>query len=483
MASRRRFIAAVGTAFAVGLAGCTAFDDEETPTPPPETPEDTPDEPEDTPTPEEPEVQPPGDQTGDIISVKDHGAAGDGETDDTRAIQTALNVASTGDTVFLPPGEYFVARDHHGVEPILTIPTDVTELTVRGWPGYNSTRIFMSEDEYASSRNVALFRIQGDYDVIDGLEIRDITFDGNRPDGIRADSPSSFAVQLWPSGAGGGHDILVEDCWVENFNGPALACREGGDVVFNRITSVNNAQNFGVSEEDDSTAGTDEYGIEIRNSVSKNATLVGIDHNRGGRVKLENIYSANNGNGGWKTTSQNRETRLVNCTFENENHFAALRTNISNGHELPEPPLEISVDTVAVRNPDGGGVYLSGDSLDAQNSTITGGPIEIRDCDASIDGANGGLTVHSPAGGTITELRVVGTLDGPGVWFGGDHSLEIDTLYHAGNDEGAIDTWRPGGELSIGTEYDTDPGPLETPTEDEVGAWSTTATGDGLERS
>lgn len=479
MSSRRRFLTAVGAACFVGLAGCGSSPDEETPVPPPEeteTPpqERTPDETEtpdgtETPTPDGTET--PTTQEG-VLNVLDYGAAGDGEADDTQAIQTALNDAEDGDTVYLPPGEYFVARPHFGIETIFTVPTGVSDLTIRGSPRYNNTRIFIGRDEYSTRRNVAVFRTQLDHDVVRGLEIRNLTLDGNRPRGIEPSSPSSFGLHFWPSGAGGGHDILVEDCWLENFNGPAIVCREGGDITFNRITSLDNTQNFGLSEQDDSTVGTDEYGIVVRNSISMNATLVGIDHNQGGRVKLENIYSTNNGNSGWKTKAENRETRLVNCTFEDENYFAALRTNIGDTETIPDPPVEISMDRVSVRNPSGGGIYLSGDTSEQKNSNITGGTIEIRNCRADVEAAEGGLTVHAPSGGTIDELRVFGTRNGPAVWYSGDYNLDIGTFYHDDNDSGPIGEWRPGGKIHVTKRIKKDPGRLDTPTRNDVGAWS-----------
>ncbi|MHC4406213.1 MAG: glycosyl hydrolase family 28-related protein, partial [Planctomycetota bacterium] len=46
----------------------------------------------------------------DWISVKAHGAAGDGKTDDTVAIQTALNAIKRGVTIYFPAGVYRVTR-------------------------------------------------------------------------------------------------------------------------------------------------------------------------------------------------------------------------------------------------------------------------------------------------------------------------------------------------------------------------------------
>ena len=47
-------------------------------------------------------------EAGNKIDVKRYGAKGDGKTDDSQAIQAALDSASMGDTVYLPKGTYLV---------------------------------------------------------------------------------------------------------------------------------------------------------------------------------------------------------------------------------------------------------------------------------------------------------------------------------------------------------------------------------------
>jgi hypothetical protein len=60
----------------------------------------------------------------DVISVKDFGAVGDGTTDDTAAIQAAINAASGGNsTVYIPDGVYRITSG-------LTIPDD--GITIEG---------------------------------------------------------------------------------------------------------------------------------------------------------------------------------------------------------------------------------------------------------------------------------------------------------------------------------------------------------------
>lgn len=58
-----------------------------------------------------------------VVNVKDFGAVGDGVHDDTAAIQRAINAASHGGIVFLPPGHYLISAS-------LTVSTD--SLTILG---------------------------------------------------------------------------------------------------------------------------------------------------------------------------------------------------------------------------------------------------------------------------------------------------------------------------------------------------------------
>ena len=44
------------------------------------------------------------------INVTNYGAIGDDEKDDTVAIQTAINAANAGDTIFIPDGIYKISR-------------------------------------------------------------------------------------------------------------------------------------------------------------------------------------------------------------------------------------------------------------------------------------------------------------------------------------------------------------------------------------
>lgn len=64
-----------------------------------------------------------GDKAGDIVSVKDFGATGDGSTDDTTSVQAANDAASAaGKQLYFPAGTYKVSNLTHGTAPWIGEP-------------------------------------------------------------------------------------------------------------------------------------------------------------------------------------------------------------------------------------------------------------------------------------------------------------------------------------------------------------------------
>jgi polygalacturonase len=62
-----------------------------------------------------------------VVSVKDTGATGNGSTDDTAAIQAAINqVGGTGGTVFVPAGTYLVSISNAWPYPALALKSNMT---------------------------------------------------------------------------------------------------------------------------------------------------------------------------------------------------------------------------------------------------------------------------------------------------------------------------------------------------------------------
>src|SRR5262245_56022619 len=73
------------------------------------------------------------DRLAEVVNVKDWGAKGDGRTDDSSAIQNAIQSSGGNATVFFPPGTYLINKP-------INLSTSNIYLTLRG-SGSNSTKI------------------------------------------------------------------------------------------------------------------------------------------------------------------------------------------------------------------------------------------------------------------------------------------------------------------------------------------------------
>ena len=102
----------------------------------------------------------------DWISVKDHGAVGDGKADNTEAIQAILSQVKTGMTIYFPPGTYRLTRTvnllnanpRRNVKPTdgyhhLGDPNDLIGVTLIGhgresrlvWDGHDGDSLLQTE--------------------------------------------------------------------------------------------------------------------------------------------------------------------------------------------------------------------------------------------------------------------------------------------------------------------------------------------------
>ncbi len=109
-------------------------------------------------------------EIGDIVSVKDHGAKGDGVTDDTNAIISALAAATTDNLIYFPPGSYIVTST-------INVPPNA-RITGQVW-----SQIVASGDYFADQRSpkpMLRIGLPGDVGTV---EISDLLFTsiGNLP--------------------------------------------------------------------------------------------------------------------------------------------------------------------------------------------------------------------------------------------------------------------------------------------------------------
>jgi hypothetical protein len=99
-----------------------------------------------------------------LISVKTYGAKGDGSTDDTTAIQTAVNSLPKNAILYFPTGTYLI-RASKGIE--------VTNRTGFAWKGDGSTTILKRHAGAHPTARIATFTNNSD------VQISDMAFDAN----------------------------------------------------------------------------------------------------------------------------------------------------------------------------------------------------------------------------------------------------------------------------------------------------------------
>ena len=92
----------------------------------------------------------------DWLNVKNLGALGDGQADDTAAIQKALETVESGSTLYLPPGNYHITRTVRLTGPLIGV-----SIVGRGrdttlvWDGEAGDKVF-ADDGVAYSRFVGI---------------------------------------------------------------------------------------------------------------------------------------------------------------------------------------------------------------------------------------------------------------------------------------------------------------------------------------
>jgi uncharacterized protein (TIGR03437 family) len=139
------------------------------------------------------------------VSVKDYGAKGDGVTDDSDAIQAAINDTAPGGTVMVPAGTYIIATSHHtfprNLDPMLAAPCGLALNTpeqnglVLDKPGLT----FIGEGR----GSILMLGPAADMTILflaaANITVQKLVFDGNGAKRIRFD-PNTSQPFNWPCG-------------------------------------------------------------------------------------------------------------------------------------------------------------------------------------------------------------------------------------------------------------------------------------------
>ena len=150
---------------------------------------------------------------GTVINVKDHGAAGNGTTDDTDSLKAAIAASDEGDAIYFPPGTYVV----------------------------NDALVPKAQQLYFSLTDRATIKakpvLAGEFSIFDvesgPVELRHLTLDLSKPvraqpPACKADAPAAIVAQ---AAEGGIVDLVLVSCRIRHAHGQGIRVVGSGDEL------------------------------------------------------------------------------------------------------------------------------------------------------------------------------------------------------------------------------------------------------------
>lgn len=424
-----------------------------------------------------PSEEPGGSEDADTVDIRDYGAKGDGVTDDSEAIQSAIESAEPGETVLVPEtnDSYLISFDgkEDGEAGInLQGKMGLDDVVVKGETASAGAQTLQVEPgSYNSNTFNAIINIAA-VPPISGLRFQNLTLDGARPrnDGPAAQGGEDALVGFHVSRGRpySGNSIEFVNCLVQNCSDNAFRFEEPG-ISCRYVTARRCGRHgFGFTPSVGDTDNEPGFHAQSIKAVDNDGT--GIDHRRG-TAKLIDVYTENNRSGNkWKHSVKRME--VVNHHSVNDRNEGWRSNHSADNNDGTPPEQEILFDQIFIENPDKGGFRVSGTDttvrLDLQN-------IEVRGARNPSKRAGAASAVHIfrdiEIAAPINRLVAVETTNGVGLYVY-KTSIEIDTYEHYDNDEGGFSTLN--GEVSIDRNRNVDPGRnvFDTPGPNDVGAFT-----------
>ncbi|MFP3867806.1 MAG: right-handed parallel beta-helix repeat-containing protein [Desulfobacteraceae bacterium] len=307
---------------------------------------------------------------GSWLDVQAYGAKGDGKTDDTKAIQSALNTArdAGGGVVWFPKGTYKITGTGLNID-------DFSNVTLDGVKGA-SKLYYVGTSSWES--------------VIKGARCQNITIRNLNiySDAETVDTKGFFYGVQFASGTPTTTDILIENC--EIYNSRHYGIRFSTSYELERITVRNNYIHDCGNHQ---TAGSGGTGLQIMASPAKEVLVEGNVLERTG-----NLYQGERGGSGFYLTKL---------------HNARIIGNI-----IDTNPGRVNHITVHTESEGAQHVVIIGNVFKNSSKTL----LDVGWCDEEWAGAIKQVSV-------VGNLFYSTGADRGAVWIGGKYSNTADVIF------------------------------------------------------
>ena len=385
------------------------------------------------------------------IDVRDHGAAMDGTTDDSGALQSAIDAAGAGDIVYIPAGDM-------RINSRVTADAAANGISIMG--SGKSTRLVCTTGT-TSNRNFPLYlRAASTSSPLENITLRDFWMDGVKSrtyNGTDWDVEQIGLMVGYDSDDNNNSNLLVENVWLSNFSHQnnrfasvdltVRYCSSWGAGVYHGFVTDN--------------VGTPPVTCEY--CYARDNGTHGFDAH--GHTVVRHLLSESNGWGG-KDTLNTLSTVWEDVVFRNnENIGWMMPTNVSQNITMKE--------VMAIDNHTHG-FYIAGEG----DLTVPAGSSMYAFNNAT--GTNAGNIWFTGSWAVdIDEIVTGGANNGPGVDFDSGNSGTVGTVRHYNNAGGGVVN---DSSVSIGTiSSDSSIAPMAIPQNDDgsAGSGSTTTGGSG----
>jgi hypothetical protein len=340
---------------------------------------------------------------GDVFDIRAYGAAVDGETDDLKAVQTALDkAAEVGGTVLVPKGTTVISN-------AIQLGPRHSGVTLRG-VGYDShVRL---DGGHRDNHYGILVDSEGGNSIVN-LTIEGLRLDGNRDNQVRE---HGLGIQI---ARGNGNEvdrgIVVRNVWSHDWMLEGLGVRRGGVMVRDVRVWNNRLHGIGVNHQSEATN-------VISGVYAWNNGLYGIDVGGSGRNIVTDFVLVNNG-WGFKTGGGKPDmTIFANGSAVGNKHFGfqmtddvgvlvldniECRANGNSGFRFDKSGVVVAGTLVSTDNGGRANVHVAGGELDVDTLVLQGAKSDglvvesVANVGRVITSGNGGVDVRVPSWGRL----------------------------------------------------------------------------------